>query len=170
MSTSRMVGLSDMEMNMLLDDDPEATEARERTVQAESALAEAYQAISQVTGATVPEEGDEGQEGNAGPVRAIWGSSLEVANLMRQAFQFVGSFKKRNAEAGSEPYYIRQLRQVRITWTFMHLWALVIGGDHSVLDRILAHKMIHSLSSLTSSSNILGLALIFLDTLNAAAS
>jgi hypothetical protein len=120
MSTSAGGGLSDAEMAKLLDDNPEATAARERASQAETALDAAYEAIAQVTGATATQEGQDGQTEDAGPVRAIWGSSLEVANVMRHAFQFVRSFKKRTADLDSEPYYTRLLYQVRILLITSH--------------------------------------------------
>lgn len=48
-------------------------------------------------------------------VRAIWGSRVQVNDVMRDCHQFVRNFVKSGAVQGAEPYYESIIRKVRFS-------------------------------------------------------
>lgn len=113
--------LTEEEYEQLVNPDYLASVASQGPASVNEALDAAFQALAQSTGAT----GQESQEANdtvsGEAVRAIWGSSLEVSQVMIRVFQFVRTFKKESAPLGSEPYYIRVLQQVRTPYATFNL-------------------------------------------------
>jgi len=114
MSASPHVGLTDEEVDRLINGDDTPEERVQEPVVVTDALENAFQALSQVTGASQPDAHQDGSQPTGEAVRAIWGSSLEVSRVMTHVFNFVRNFRKDASDAGTEAYYVRIIRQVRI--------------------------------------------------------
>lgn len=55
-------------------------------------------------------------------VRAIWGSRVQVNDVMRDCHHFVRNFVKSGASQGAEPYYESIIRKVRLKLILSTKW------------------------------------------------
>lgn len=114
MSASPPLGLTDEEVERLLNGDNEPQQHVQEPATVADAIDTAFQALSQVTGASQQNPNADGSQPTGDAVRAIWGSSLEVSHVMTRVFSFARSFRKDGDSAQSEAYYIRIIGQVRV--------------------------------------------------------
>ena len=113
MSASPPPGLADEEVERLINGDDEPQHPSQEPPAVSDALDNAFHVLSQVTGASQQNNTQDGTQPTGEAVRAIWGSSLQVSDVMTRAFQFVRRFRKDAEDTHSDSYYVRIIGQVR---------------------------------------------------------
>lgn len=125
MAASGRVGFSAQEMSNLLRADEEEDSHRQVEMR-EAALDSAYNAISQATGAPIGDPTDLiNTHDNNGPIRSIWGSSVQVSTLAMKTYQFIRHFKKPVADGTMEAYYPKLLDQVCVLMIVLNFFKIM---------------------------------------------
>lgn len=114
MSANPSAGITDEEIERLINDDDDGLERNGTQGEDKKVLKEAFGVLRQHNDAreAVGPQIDATFTGEA--VRSIWGSSVEVTSVMANTLRFIQNFKKETDPEDSLPYYIRILGQVRI--------------------------------------------------------